>query len=286
MGTRPLVPRFLFLDLPRHQVDQVPERSDGLPFDADRASVAGLGVPELCHDVVDDHRVLGTLVLCVGEEEDHQVLVAELDQRPEERREIGAAAHIRYRPVGPRPWWSVEADRPEWLGGQSQHPVATFGVLVEAGVGSIEMQQVLTLHVEDQGPGVDHGRTEHPGREQRVEEKGRVAGLGGDTGDTGDVDMGASLSVYELEVGVQWLAIARSSYREPALHPIEEQRLVALDAMGPAHRLSGPGRDEDLGLDPGGCDLGRFHDLGRQHTVLDEEHIGVETPLRAGRAPG
>ena len=39
MGTRPLVPRFLFLDLPRDQVDQVPERPDGLPFDADRPSV-------------------------------------------------------------------------------------------------------------------------------------------------------------------------------------------------------------------------------------------------------
>ena len=110
-----------------------------------------------------------------------------------------------------------------------------------------------------------------------MEEKGGVAGLGGDTGDPGDVDMGATLPVDEFEVCVEGLAVARSSDREPALHPIEEQGLVALLAVGPANRLAGSWRHEDLGLDPGGRDLGCFHHLSRQDPVLDQEHIRVES---------
>ena len=143
VGPGPFVARFLFLDLARDQVDQVPERRHRLAFDANRSSVARLGMPELGHDVVDDHRVLGTLVLPIGEEEDHQVLMAELGQSPKERCEVGAAAHIRHRPVRPGAWRREQTHGPEGLGGQPQRPIETLGILVEAGIGSIEVEKVL-----------------------------------------------------------------------------------------------------------------------------------------------
>ena len=163
------------------QVDQVPEGPHRVPFDADRPSVRRLGMTELSHDVVDHHRVLRTLVLGIGEQEDHQVLVAELGQGPEERRQVGTAAHISHRPIGSGPGRGEETYRSERLRRKLQGPIQTLGVLVEVGVAPIEMKEVLALHVEDECLGVDRGRAKHSGGEERVEEKGGVAGLGGDT---------------------------------------------------------------------------------------------------------
>ena len=89
--------------------------------------------------------------------------------------------------------------------------------------------------------------------------------------------MGAALPVDEFEVGEEGLSVARRPDREPALHPVEEQGLVALNAVGSANRLSGSWRHEDLGFDPCGRDLGCLHHLSRQHSVLDQEHIRVES---------
>ena len=130
------------------------------------ASVGRLGMPELSHDVVDDHRVLRTLVFGIGEQEDHQVLMAELGQGPEEGRQVGTAAHIRHRPIGPGPGRGEETYRPERLRRKLEGPIQTLGVLVEAGVAPVEMKEVLALHVEDQRLGVDHGRAQHSGGEE------------------------------------------------------------------------------------------------------------------------
>ena len=71
--------------------------------------------------------------------------------------------------------------------------------------------------------------------------------------------------------------------RQPVGHPVEEQRLVALLALGPADLAAGQRRHEHLGLEPGGQHLRRLGHLGGQDAVLDEEHVGVEAgPLVAG----
>ena len=88
--------------------------------------------------------------------------------------------------------------------------------------------------------------------------------------------MGAPGAVQKLDVGVDDLAVARQAHRDPPLHSVEEQGLVAILAGGLAHHLARYGHDVDLGLEARGQNLGGLGDLGRQHTVLDQEDIAVE----------
>jgi hypothetical protein len=103
-----------------------------------------------------------------------------------------------------------------------------------------------------------------------------VRGLGGDPGDARDVDVGAARAVEEVEVREDRLAVAREADGQAALHLVEEQSLIAVDARGPRYLLAGPRRDEDLGLDPRDPDVrGLGHGRGK-HSLFDQEHVGVE----------
>jgi hypothetical protein len=87
----------------------------------------------------------------------------------------------------------------------------------------------------------------------------------------------AAGAVDELEVEVDRLPVAAEADRQlGAGHRVEVQRRVPLLAGGPVDRGARPRRDVHLGLDPGDGDLGDLADLGRQRTLLDEEHVGGE----------
>ena len=128
---------------------------------------------------------------------------------------------------------------------------------------------------------------EHAGVEQRVEQERGVARLGGDAGDARDVDVGALGAVDEVEVEDHRLAVAGEPGRQPALDVGEVERLVALGVDRPADLGARQRRHERLRHDPGHLHHRRLGDLGRQHAVGDQEHVGVEArALVAGRAPG
>ncbi len=88
--------------------------------------------------------------------------------------------------------------------------------------------------------------------------------------------MGAAAAVEELEVDEERLSAPAEAHREALGHAIEEERTVALLRLRPPHHLAGTGRYEDLGFETGGGHLGGLRHLGGKHTILDEEHIGVE----------
>ena len=92
-----------------------------------------------------------------------------------------------------------------------------------------------------------------------------------------DVDVRAPGAVEEVEVGVERLAVAAEPDRQLALHRVEEQRVVALVARPPgAPRRPGSGGTNISGSTRVACTSAASTDLGRQHAVGDEEHVGVE----------
>ena len=213
---------------------------------------------------MDDHRVLLAVVLGVGEEERQQPLLAELLERPEERLDAGGSGpDWGWRRRVARARRGDDADAGERARGQAEAAVAVSLGVVEPGVGVVEEQQVLALDVEDQRLGVGLGGAEHARVEQRVEQEGGVGGLGGHAGDARDVDVGAPGAVEELHVEEERLAVARQPGRDLLGHVVEVEGAAALVAGGLAHVGAGQRRHEDLGLEPGGHDLGRPDDLGR-----------------------
>ena len=95
--------------------------------------------------------------------------------------------------------------------------------------------------------------------------------------------MGSPFAVDELEVHPQRLLVARQPHREFLLHLVEEESLIPLVPDGDPHLLAGKRRDEHLGLEAGGRDLGGFDHLGGEDPVLYEKHVGVEPgPLVPG----
>ena len=172
----------------------------------------------------------------------------------------------------------------ERLGGKAHLRVGRAVVGREPAVLLVEEQQVLALHVEDERVRVRGLAAEGTRGEEAVEQERRVARLGGDAGDARDADVGAARAVEEVEVREDGLAVAREADRQPPLHAVEEERLVAARALGPAHLAPGQRRHEDLGLDARHLDVrGLRHDR-RQHALLDQEHVGVELGALVARA--
>ncbi len=95
--------------------------------------------------------------------------------------------------------------------------------------------------------------------------------------------MRAAGAVDEVQVEVERLVVAGEPGREAALHPVEEQGLEPIGPGGPADGRARQRRDEDLGLETGGEDLRGLADLGREHTVLDEEDVAVEAGALVAR---
>ena len=278
---RPAVPDRSFLGQPAaDQVDQVAEGADLFAFDDGAAVVDLLRLfAQARRHVVDHDRVLLAVVLGVGEQEAQELLGAELVEGPEERGDRvvaaadvgGGAARVA---LGRRP--ELDALKRRRLEAEVHVAIELGGVLPDRLVGSIEEEEVLALDVEDQRLGVLGLAAEHPGVKERVEQEGGVGGLGGDAGDARDVDVRAASAVEELEVEIEALAVAREAGREPVLHPVEEQRLVAIGAGGAPHLVARARRHEHLGLEPRGHHHAGFGHLGRELPVLDQEHVAVE----------
>lgn len=277
IGARPIMAGVILLNLSDDQIDQITERPRRLALNAHRSPIDALCFPKLRHHIEDHHRVLGSFVFGVGEEKKHQVLLAELLQRPEKRCDVRPGADIGHSAFRARARRGVQPDRLKRPGREAEDRVTEPLIVVEMEIRPIDMEQVFTLHVEDECLGIDHGRAKHTRVEQRVKEKCRVARFGRHSRNPGDTDMGPSLAVEELEVGIERFAVSGGANGKLPLHSIKEQRLVALIAAGSPHRVAWPRRDKDLRLDPGDRHLGGLDDLGREHSVLDQEYVGVES---------
>ena len=83
-------------------------------------------------------------------------------------------------------------------------------------------------------------------------------------------------TVEEVEVRVDRLAAAREADREPPRHRVEEERAVALGAVGAPHRLARPRRHEDLRLDARDGDVRAHRRLRRQHAAARQRHVRGE----------
>ena len=83
-------------------------------------------------------------------------------------------------------------------------------------------------------------------------------------------------AVEEVEVRVDRLPAAREADREPPRHRVEEERAVALGAVGAPNRLAGPRRHEDLRLDARDRDVRAHRRLRRQHAAARQRHIRGE----------
>ena len=122
---------------------------------------------------------------------------------------------------------------PTDLKGAAVRPSAAYRpalCVVEPGVEMIEKQQVLAFDVEYQAFGV-HGRgAENTRVEQRIQQERGVAGLGGDTGDAADVDMGAFGAVDEIEIKVDRIFVTAEPGRQTAFDFIEIECGVSLFA--------------------------------------------------------
>ena len=274
---------------PHHRVvvgDPVDEEGDEIAVGAQRLAVdpppaVARGLPLALQRggrVVHDHRVLLALVLGVGEHEGQQLFGCELLDGPEER--VHAELTILHVGSGVRVVAArrrVHGDVGEPAGRQPEVAVLLRLFGGELDVLVIEEEQILALHVEDERLRVRRVGAEHAGGEQPEEQEGRVRGLRRDAGDARDVDVRAARTVEEVEVQVHRETVAAEPDRQPRLHLVEEQRDVALGARRAPDLGAGLRRNEHLGIETRGEHLRGFDVLRREHTVGDEEDVGVET---------
>ena len=265
------------LDLVRYQIDELAERADFCSFEPDAPVANGGGPAQLCHDVLDHDRILSPLVLGLGKEKRQEIVSTEFGQGPEEGGNAGrAGGDIGGSDIAMAPRWCIDLKRAKGFRGKVEGLISLSLLVLEGDVGMIEEKQVLALHVEDQGLGVDRSIPQYARVEQRVEKEGGVGGLGGDAADARDVDVSPTPAVYELEVDEERIARARKTDGKSLLHPVEEESAIAVCAGCDVHLLAGLRRYKDLGLKAGGRDLGGFEDFSRQQTLLDQEDVGVE----------
>ena len=234
--------------------------------------------PQPGGDLPDQHRVMGPLVLGVGERERQQLLLAELRQRPVERaHRLVARGHVRSASGVPGPRRGKDPDILERGRWQSQLVVPLALLRRQPLIGVVEEQQVLALDREHQHLGVVRLAGQHAGVEDRVQQEQRERCLGRDAGHAGDGDVGAAGAVDELEVDVDGLAVAaEADWDLLVAHLVEVQRRVTLLPGCPRDDGAGHRRHVHLGLDPGDGDLRDLGDLRRQRALLDQEHIGGE----------
>ena len=215
-------------------VHQLPECSDRGSLNLHRSG-RGVGFSGALRqpfgDRLHDDGVLLALILGIGEQERQQSLAAEVCDRPEVWAYAGDASSGGGRGVGvPGPGWSEDSNRPERRRGEAECRVSGALSVVEAGVEMIEKQQVLAFDVEYQAFGV-HGRgAENTRVEQRIKQERGVAGLGGDSGDAADVDMGAFGAVDEIEIQVDRIFVTAEPGRQTAFDFIEIECGVSLFA--------------------------------------------------------
>ena len=263
------------------EVDEVLVGAQRRAVDRPRAVVAHrLAVArQLGGDVVHHHRVLLALVLGVGEHERQQLARRRTPRASSRRR---ATPPRRLDTSGPAfgslaAGRGVDGDAGERLGRQPEALVALPIVVGEADVRLVEEEEVLALHVEDEGLGVGRLGAEHARAEQAVEQERGVARLGGDARDARDVDVGAAGAVEELEVGVERLAVAAEPDR--AAWPPCGRSSRAVSRSAPTARRTGV---------PGS---GGTYVSGSMRVVItsaaskvwagssavgDEEHVGAE----------
>ena len=226
---------------------------------------------------------LVALVVRVGEQELHQVVVDELARRPREDLDALMAAagvgqqHVAGLPLGRCP----EADAGERRGFDAERGPARGGLLVEQPVGLVEPQQVLALDVEDQHAQVRGALAQDLRmRREHAQEEQRERGLRGDAADAADRHVPALASVEEVEVDVHRELVATDPHGQRPAHLVDVERLVAFVALGALDRFAGVGRDPHLGVDPRDGDARGAHLRGR-HDAEFGDPMGVGFVARA-----
>jgi hypothetical protein len=167
------------------------------------------------HLLLDEPDLGGALVV-LGEAVLQQPLAHERLGRPPVRHHVGLRPGPDVRHDGrciagdARRVEAHVCERAGRVDAQGAPAVGGLGHGGEAGVGPVDVQQVLTL-------GVEHHRLRvgqvHPQQrpprvclEEHVQQEERVARLGGDAADAGDRHVPAAAPVDEVEVGVDGLA--------------------------------------------------------------------------------
>ena len=177
-----------------------------------------------------------------------------------------------------------QPDRLERAGLQPERPVLGAVLVGQPDVGLVEEQQVLAFDVEDQRLCVRRLVAEHVAVEQPVEQETRVARLGRDAGDAGDVHVRAAASVEKREVDVHRKPVARDPGGEPLLHLIEVQRFIAR-ASGCAGDCVARSRwHVQLGLEACADDVRGPCELDGQQPLIGEEHVAVKAAALVPRA--
>jgi hypothetical protein len=204
---------FLPLVAVRQRLDERVEAVDppALDLDPGIARVPHLGGAraELRLDAIDDEAELARGVLGLGEQEAQEPLGAELAHGPEEGLHALAAAAGGRQALGRvLAHRRQDLDRGERLRGQAHLLVGRAVVGRQPAVLLVEKEQVLALHVEDEGVRVRRFPAERTGGEEAVKQEGRVARLRRDARDARDADVGAARAVEEVEVREDGLAVA------------------------------------------------------------------------------
>ena len=157
-------------------------------------------------------------------------------------------------------------------------PGHRFRMAAEAAVGPVEMEQVLALDGEHDGPGVGGLPAEQAGPvrsfEQEVEEAQCGRRLGGDAGDAGDVHVPAAGAVDVFEGQRDGGAGGIEPERERPVHVLGEQRHVTGRAGRRDHLGAGQRGQPPLGIDPEHRDLNPPDRLPR-HGLLGCDAPGV-----------
>src|SRR5690606_23437962 len=114
-----------------------------------------------------------------------------------------------------------------------------------------EEQEILALHVEDEGLRGRPPRAQRLALEEPVEQERGVGGLRRDARDAADVHVSPSRPIEELEVPVDRPPRTVEADREAEVlvlvaHAVEEQRLLARLAGCEVDPLPGHWRDVDL----------------------------------------
>ena len=140
----------------------------------------------------------------------------------------------------------------------------------------IQEQQVLAFDIENQAFGVRGCGTEHPRVEQRIQQERRVAGFGGNAGDSADVDMRALGSVDEVEIKIDRILIAAQSGGQTAFDLVEVERCVSFSFDRSPYLSSWKRRHKGLGHDSSHLYQGCLRHLRWQDSVRNQEHVAVE----------
>src|SRR5262245_42009490 len=185
-----------------NRFDKLCEGSQRVAIDNDAAIGRCIQLSQFGDDVLDDYRVLLTIVFCVCEEEREQSLLTEFVKGPEERRhgavktgrDVGGSVLVAT--LGRSP--DLEAFENASL--EAEFAVALSLLVIQRNICSVKEEQVFALDVVDHGLCVQGFLSKNVGREQVVEDERRIRRFGRYAGNAADVDVTAACSIQEFKI--------------------------------------------------------------------------------------